>query len=368
MKVLHLISGADRGGAMTHVLSLLRELNTAEEARLLCLGDGPLARGAAELGLPHEVLPRRFSAGLAGVRAAVKESGAALLHCHGSRANLTGALLKGELGIPVISTIHSDHTLDYLGRPLAGLTYGTLNALSLRRMDALVCVSEAMAETYRSRGFQNVWSIRNGADFAAPRRELSREERAAALGVPVEPEDVIAGAAVRLEPVKDLPTMLRGFAACRTAGSVKLVLAGEGPEEKKLRALSRELGIDHRVFFPGWTGDPESFYAALDITVLTSLSETFPYALTMAARYGLPMIASAVGGVPELAEDGVSGYLIPPGDPEAFARALAALAEDGALREKMGAALREKGERDFSLAAMGRRQREIYREILQNRG
>ena len=76
MKVLHLISGGDRGGAMTHVLSLVGELNTAGDVRLLCLGDGPLARRAGELGLPHSVLPGAFFPGLAGVRAAVRESGA----------------------------------------------------------------------------------------------------------------------------------------------------------------------------------------------------------------------------------------------------------------------------------------------------
>ncbi|MBQ3277436.1 MAG: glycosyltransferase family 4 protein [Oscillospiraceae bacterium] len=368
MKVLHLISGADRGGAMTHVLSLLGELNNGPDVRLLCLGDGPLARRAAEMGLPHTVLPRRFSAGLAGVRGAAKESGAEVLHCHGSRANLTGALLKRELGIPVISTVHSDHTLDYLGRPMARLTYGALNARALRRMDALVCVSEAMAETYRGRGFPNVYAIRNGADFAAPRREIPREERSAVLGLPVSAEDILVGAAARLDPVKDLPTLLRGFAGCRTAVPLKLVIAGTGPEEKKLRSLAETLAVSDRVFFPGWVEDMESFYACLDVAALTSRSETSPYALTMAARYGLPVIATAVGGVPELVEDGANGRLISPGDAEAFSRALADLAKDEALRRRMGAALRDRGERDFSLTAMGERQREIYRDILQNRG
>ena len=352
---------------MTHVLSLLGELNTAMDVRLLCLGDGPLARRAAELGLPCKVLSGSFSAGMAGVRSAGKE-GASLLHCHGSRANVTGALLKGALDIPVISTVHSDHRLDYLGRPLAGMTYGALNARALRRMDALVCVSEAMAELYRQRGFRKVYSIYNGVDFAAPRRELSREERGKALGLPLTGEDLLVGTAARLSPVKDLPTLLRGFAESRDDPRLKLVIAGTGPEEKKLRALAAELGISERVFFPGWVEDMEGFYAALDIAALTSLSETFPYAITMAARYGVPVIAAAVGGVPELVEDGGNGVLIPPGDVKAFARALGALSADETLRRRMGAALREKGERCFSLAAMGRRQREIYEDILENRG
>ena len=368
MKVLHLISGGDRGGAMTHVLSLVGELNTAGDVRLLCLGDGPLARRAGELGLPHSVLPGAFFPGLAGVRAAVRESGTELLHCHGSRANVTGALLKRELGIPVISTIHSDHTLDYLGRPLAKMSYGALNKRALRRMDALVCVSNAMTALYRQRGFSVVYPIHNGVDFAAPRREIPREERGRILGLPVSGEDVIVGAAARLEPVKDLSTLLRGFALAAADRPVKMVIAGTGSEEKRLRALSEELGLAERVFFPGWMEDMESFYAALDIAVLTSRSETFPYALTMAARYSLPMIATAVGGVPELVEDGANGFLISPGDAPALGRGLVKLLSDAPLRRRMGAALREKGERDFSLDAMGDRQREIYQDILRNRG
>ena len=367
MKVLHLISGGDSGGARTHVLSLLRELNTTDAVRLLCLGDGPLARRAEELRLPCEVLEGGFAACAERVRREVKAGGWQLLHCHGSRANLTGAVLKRRLGIPVISTVHSDHRLDYLARPAARLVYGSLNSRALRRMDALVCVSNAMAETYRQRGFSRVYAIHNGVDFAAPRREIPREERGGIWGLPISAEDILIGAAARLDPVKDLGTLIRGFALARDPRG-KLMIAGTGPEERGLRRLAEELGAADRVFFPGWVEDMEAFYASLDVAALTSRSETFPYALLEAARYGLPVAAAAVGGVPELVEDGVHGFLIRPGDSEALARALEALEGNEPLRRKMGSALREKGAARFTAEAAAARQREIYEDILKNRG
>lgn len=103
-----------------------------------------------------------------------------------------------------------------------------------------------------------------------------------------------------------------------------------------LRALAKELGVSDRVHFTGWLDDTEALYASLDICLLTSLSETFPYALTDAAKYRVPVIATAVGGVPELVENGVHGLLIAPGDTAALASDILTLSRDPALREKLG--------------------------------
>lgn len=364
MKVLHLISGGDAGGARTHLLRLLPELAKTEDVTLLCLGDGPLARAAAELGLPMEILPHGFFAGLHAVKARAGE--AHILHCHGSRANLTGALIKPALSCPVISTIHSDHTLDYLGRTVARLTYGALNHWALHRMDALLCVSEAMKNLYATRGFapHRLYTIYNGADFSRPTPSVHRQSWFADLGIPVAESDVVLGAAARFDPVKDLPTLLRGFArAAEACPRLKLVLAGKGREEEALKALARQLGLENRVFFPGWLTDTESFYAAMDAAVLSSRSETFPYALTDAARYKKTAVATAVGGIPELVEDGVNGFLFPAGDEMALAQALERLCDD-ALRQRLGQALWEKTRRDFSLSATAEQQRQVYLAVV----
>lgn len=370
MKTVHLISGGDAGGARTHVLRLLGELNKTGRAQLLCLGGGALADGARERGIPCRVLSGGFFSQLREARRFIRSKGFDLVRCHGSRANLTAALLRGSLGVPVVSTIHSDHRLDYMHRPLARCIYGTLNALALRKMDALVCVSKAMREKYAARGFRRgmLFSIYNGVDMAAPQQEMSREAFLAAHGIPAAPGDILAGTAARFDAVKDLSTMLRGFAAAaKEEPRLRLILAGTGAEEEALRALAKELSVSDRVHFTGWLSDTDVLYASLDICLLTSLSETFPYALTDAAKFCVPVIATAVGGVPELVENGVNGFLLSPGDAAALAADILKLSHDAALRQKLGAALRERTSREFSLTAMAEREREICRAVLSPR-
>ena len=144
MRVLHLISGGDSGGAKTHVLSLLRDLNDNIDADLVCYMEADFSKEAREMGIPTRVFPGSFGVGLKKTREAIESGNYDIIHCHGSRANLTGALLKRHFDIPFISTVHSDYKLDYLGRPLAAMTYGRLNKLALHHMDYRVCVSDSM--------------------------------------------------------------------------------------------------------------------------------------------------------------------------------------------------------------------------------
>ena len=368
MKVIHLISGGDTGGAKTHVHSLLQNLSRGMDITLVCFRDGPFAREAAELGIETRVCSGGFFSALREVRRMIAEEGFELVHTHGSRANLAGAILRSTCGRPVVSTIHSDYRLDYMGRPLAAATYGVLNVLALRRIKYHVGVSDAMRDLLISRCFprETTFAIYNGLDFS---REPKRHDRAAfcaRVGANVAPGDIVVGAAARLDPVKDLATLVRGFAAAREGRpELKLIIAGEGPERPALEALAEELGVRGAVTLAGWLDDMEEFYSALDINSLSSLSETFPYALTEGAAYRLPTVASAVGGIPRLIEDGKTGFLFAPGDWEKLGARLAQLASDPGLRERLGAAVHERAAREFSVEATCREQRAVYEEILE---
>lgn len=368
MKVIHLISGGDTGGAKTHVHSLLQNLSRGMDITLVCFRGGPFAREAAELGIETRVCSGGFFSALREVRRMIAEEGFELVHTHGSRANLAGAILRSTCGRPVVSTIHSDYRLDYMGRPLAAATYGVLNVLALRRIKYHVGVSDAMRDLLISRRFprETTFAIYNGLDFS---REPKRHDRAAfcaRVGADVAPGDIVVGAAARLDPVKDLATLVRGFAAAREGHpELKLIIAGEGPERPALEALAEELGVRGAVTLAGWLDDMEEFYSALDINTLSSLSETFPYALTEGAAYRLPTVASAVGGIPRLIEDGKTGFLFAPGDWEKLGARLAQLASDPGLRERLGAAVHERAAREFSVEATCREQRAVYEEILE---
>lgn len=368
MKIIHLISGGDVGGAKTHVLSLLQGLTQTERVRLVCFLEGPFAQEARELGIETVIMDSRNLPRVASVLAEmVREEGFQVIHCHGSRANLMGALLRRKVAVPVVTTVHSDYRLDYLGRPFHRLTYGTINTVALRLLDYHIGVSEAMASLLIARGFdpQTMFAIYNGVEFRRIRPKLDRSAYFASIGLKTEADSVVFGIAARLSAVKDVATLVRGFAeTVRNCPSARLVIAGDGEQAAELKNLAAELCPADSYCFAGWVSDMDSFYHAIDVNTLTSLSETFPYALTEGARQRCATIASRVGGVPDLIEHGVTGLLFEAQDSGALAKHMIRLATDEELRRGLGESLYEKAYREFSAEATVEKQRDIYRTII----
>lgn len=369
MKVIHLISGGDSGGAKTHVLSLLHHLNETITAQLVCFRDGPFAQEARELGIPTEIMAGNHILRIRNrLTQYIREGGYEVIHCHGARANLLGAMLRRTTGLPVCSTVHSDYKLDYMGRPFSRLTFGNINARALRTLDYRIGVSDAMVDLLIGRGFppDRFFTIYNGIDFTPAPPQEDRLPYLRKLGLHAEEDSVVVGIAARLNPVKDISTLVRGFAKAHAqCGRLRLLIAGDGEERQKLETLADELGVREQVCFAGWiSGGMDRFYSALDVNALTSVSETFPYALTEGARFHLATVATAVGGIPALIDTDVNGYLFTPGDDQALGVALAALAENDDLRRDMGQRLYEKASTQFSIQKTVDTQLHIYGEII----
>lgn len=371
MKVIHLISGGDTGGAKTHVHSLLAGLPPRAEVTMVCFIQGPFVEEAIALGIPTIVLEgHNIPRILRQLREIVKEGQFDIIHSHGARGNMMAALLARSVKLPTVATVHSDYRLDYLGRPLSRLTYGVINKLALRRLDWRIGVSDAMVDLLISRGFdpERLYAIYNGLDFNEPPPATTREEFFRQVGLHAGDDAVVVGIAARLNPVKDVATLIRAFAIAHGAfPALRLLIAGDGAEMNMLKDLARELDVEAEVCFAGWVANTDAFYHAIDINTLTSLSETFPYALTEGARAALPTVSSRVGGVPYLIDHGANGYLFPVGDQEALAEYLLILAQDPQLRKTMGQRLYEKAKREFSLEATLNRQVEIYETILRRK-
>ena len=367
MKIIHFISGGDVGGAKTHVLSLLHGLMQTQTVQLVCFMEGEFAQDARRLGIPTEIVKsRNVLRDAAQLAARIREEGFDVVHCHGSRANMMGALMRRKLEIPVVTTVHSDYRLDYLGRPLHRLTFGTINTIALRFLDDYIGVSDAMAQLLIHRGFdpQRMYAIYNGVDFSSLEAAMTREEYFDSIGLQRQADSVVFGIAARISPVKDMGTLVRAFAeTVKVCPSARLVIAGDGEQAQEIRALARELCPQGAVCFAGWVSDTDSFYHAIDVNVLTSLSETFPYALTEGARMHCATIASRVGGIPALIDDQINGFLFPPQDVQALAQCMVQLAQDATLRQQMAQALFEKTRRQFSVEATVARQVEIYTQI-----
>jgi len=365
MKILHVIGGGDAGGAKTHVLSLLTGLIPHAEILLVPLREGPFAEEARAMGIPTRVIAtgniiKDFNL----LRLTYERGGFDIVHCHGAKGNMMGALLKIFCRALVVTTVHSDYRKDYMGRPLGNLVFGNINRIALRIIKNRICVSDPLAEILVSRGFSpyGLFSIYNGLDFNLAPREIDRYEYLSSYGLQVSEGDVVCGIAVRLDPVKDIPTLLRAFA--RTPENMKLIIAGDGEQASFLKALAAELKISNRVCFAGWIDDIDGFYRSIDINLLTSVSETFPYAVTEGARCRKATISSRVGGIPLLIDHGVNGFLFDPGDADTLASLLIRLGGDPDLRRRFGDLIYEKASEKFSIGATISRQLEIYRILL----
>ncbi len=367
MKIMHLISGGDVGGAKTHVLSLLQGLSKEQCVRLVCFTDGQFADEAREMGIDTLILSAGVRRTLRELSAMIREEGFEIVHCHGSRANMMGAILRTMIRVPIVTTVHSDYRLDYLGRPIHRLTYGSINTVALRMFDYHIGVSDAMAQLLISRRFdaQTMFSIYNGVDFTPRVPQVSREDFCAQVGLKLEQDSVVFGIAARLSAVKDVATLIRAFARVAEAvPSARLVIAGDGEQREELESLAKKNCPEGSYAFAGWLSDMDSFYHALDVNMLTSLSETFPYALTEGARMHCATIASNVGGVPYIIEHGVTGLLFEPRDDEKLAEHMVLLAKNPANRAQLAECLHERASQKFSIEATIAQQTKIYETIL----
>lgn len=160
---------------------------------------------------------------------------------------------------------------------------------------------------------------------------------------------LVIGYIGRMVPVKDLPTLIRAFGEARAADPrLQLVLAGDGPERPAAEALAAQLGLTPHVTFPGWVHDLPAFYAGIDLFALSSINEGTPVAVIEAMAAALPVVATAVGGVPDVVTHEVDGILVPPGDVSAMAAAFASIAASPERRTRFGAAGREQVRRRYS--------------------
>ena len=368
MKVIHLIGGGDTGGAKTHVLNLLRELNNSIDARLFCFRKGDFSEDAEKMGIPIDVIESGNPVvGLRELKRLLAGEHVDIIHCHGARGNLMGNLIKKHLGAPVVTTVHSDYRLDYLGRPVARLSYGTTNMVALRRVNYYIGVADPMTDILIQRGFpaDRIYTVYNGIDFKTPIQVVPKEEFLRSVGMKWEEGDVIAGIVARLSPVKDIPTLLKAMKiACEKEPHLRLVIAGDGEDRQRLQSLAAELDLGDRVCFAGWVSDMNSFYNAIDINLLTSISEGFPYVIPEGGRMKLATISSRVGGIPVLVEDGKNGLLFEPGDVSALAGHLVRLAQNPELRKSLGQALYDKASVMCSIDHMVELHLKIYDNIL----
>jgi glycosyltransferase involved in cell wall biosynthesis len=233
------------------------------------------------------------------------------------------------------AVVHTLHNL--AGRDPDRIT-AWLNGFAFRRGVVPVAVSGAVARSFEAMyGMAPPATIPNGIDIRRFDRPEARLEWRRAHGF--SNADILIASVARLEPQKDPEALIRAFAGIRSAGApCHLLLAGDGSLRDSARKCAEHCQVGERVRFLGVLADVPELLCASDLFALASRWEGNPLSVMEAMAAGLPVVATAVGGVPELVEDGVTGLLVPRGDAEALERALAAVVGDAARRRAMGEA------------------------------
>lgn len=369
MKVLHLIGGGDVGGAKTHVLSLVKELGREIDVKLISLRAGTFSDDARIMGINVEVVRSgNIIKDIQRIVGIINDEGYEIVHSHGAKANMFAVALGYFTNIPTVTTVHSDYRLDYLKSIFKMLSFGLINTASLRFIDYHIGVSRNFKEMLVKRNFDpdKIFTVYNGIDFNKSLNEYSRTKFAEKYHVELSDNDIVVGILARLHPVKGLSTYLQAAGeVLKQRPDVKFLIGGDGEERKSLERKAVNLGISDSVYFLGFVDDPYEFMSSIDINVLTSLSESFPYVILEGVRYKRATISSNVGGLSDLIESGENSYLFNPGDHKKLAEYLLNLIDDGDLRLEMGQKIYQKASVQFSMENMFKTQLGIYKTILE---
>ncbi len=246
--------------------------------------------------------------------------------------------------------------------PTFALPTRVLNGLTFPAGDAAIAVSRHVRDSVWSPLRSRVRPIVHGVPLEAVRAERSRRDEARdELGVG--PDEVLLGTVANYNAKKDYPTLLEATRLLISRGlPVRVCAVGQGPLEGNVRRLRDRLGLTDRVVITGYREDALRLMAGYDLFVLASRYEGLPVAVMEALALGLPVVATAVGGVPEAVRDGVEGQLVAAGRPDQLAAAIEPLARDPALRSRMSTAAAQRGQW-FDIASTVREVETIYRAV-----
>lgn len=373
-RLLHLIYSAQRRGAETFALQLATSLSGAPITHAFCSVYGTRDELGVD-GFPVLAL----DASRAGIAKALRFDPAALQRLV--------SLLRGYR--PDIIVAHGADTLKYaalarlvsrrgylvyrnigIASHWAGSRLKTrLNGVLVRRFDRVISVGEVARQdfdrTYGLPGFKTV-AIPNGVDvepFTQLELPLVRQRVRAELGLTQDEHVAIAVGSLTVE--KNPTELLKVVASLATRGmGCRLLLVGDGPLRETLAKEASSLGIGGRVVLLGPRSDVSSLMAAADLLLLASRTEGMPAALIEAGLAGLPVVAHNVGGVSEIVEKDITGFLVEPGDRESFQNAVMALLQSPQRRAIMGTLARQRYLHKFDIRTVARQYEQVFRDLL----
>jgi glycosyltransferase involved in cell wall biosynthesis len=371
MRIVHLTASTFFGGPERQMLGLAEALRPGFETTFVSFAEGgrceALLSACQRAGFRAEALGNdtpRLRAAARELTALLRDQEADIVCSHGYKADLLGWWSARRCGIPIVAVSRG---WTWENRKVR--TYEAIDRYLLRWVDQVVCVSEGQAAKVRQAGVpeQNVSVIRNAirAERFGTRRPAARE---VLQGLFPSPRRLIVGAAGRLSPEKGFDVLIRAAATIAEADrSIGFVLFGDGPLRDELARRIADAGLADAIVLAGHRKDLDDLLPHLDLSVLPSYTEGLPNVVLEAMAAGLPVVATAVGGTPEVVVEGETGYLIPPGDASALAARIKELLACESTRRTLGERGRLRVQECFAFETQARDYRSLFAQ-LENRG
>jgi glycosyltransferase involved in cell wall biosynthesis len=384
IRILRVIGRLNVGGPALHVAYLSAGL--AKRGYETTLVAGSVARGedsmtfvAESLGVPvvrlgemrRDISPLRDSVALARLVRLIRETRPHILHTHMAKAGAVGrlaALASGSARPPVVLHTFHGHVLRHYFDPARTTAFRMLERWLARSTTALVAVSPQVRDELVELGVapqKRFAVVRLGIDLAERiGADDLRVEQRRLLGIA--PDRFVVGWIGRMTEVKRTDRVLLAFRQLRDTGvAACLCLVGDGPDRPAIERRAHELGIMRDTLFLGFQQDVAPFYAVFDALLLPSVSEGTPVSAIEALAAGRPVVATRVGGVPDVVRDGQDGLLVEPEAIDDLSDGLARLARDPALRERLGSAGRERVVRRYGVERLVDEMDLLYRSLLE---
>jgi glycosyltransferase involved in cell wall biosynthesis len=366
--VVQLLASPFLGGVERQLLGLAVNLPAPYRTAFLTFAERglamPFVEEARRQGFETVVLrsnaPRFFRC-ISEIAGELRRLRADVLCCSGYKSDLLGWRAARRVGVPVVGIAHG-----WTGATWKVRLNEWIDKLVLRQLDAVVSVSAAQAAKVRAAGVAPACmaTIPNavGPDaFAPPQPEYAGRLRAL-LPAPVRH---VVGCAARLSPEKGVGRLVA--AAAGTPAEVGFVVFGDGPLRGEIEKQIAALGLGQRFVLAGFRDDVRRYLPYLDLLAIPSFTEGLPVVLLEAFAAGVPVVASAVGGIPEVLEDGRSGFLVPPADAAALATAIGRALSDEEARREMGRRGRDRVREDYSFARQSAAYQELFGRLLRSR-
>jgi glycosyltransferase involved in cell wall biosynthesis len=367
MNIVHLTASTLYGGPERQMLGLAAALTEQARTIFLSFAEGGRSRaflsvcrqrGFEAMALENDT--PRFRRAIAEIAEKLRQLPADVLCCHGYKANLLGRIAARRAGIPVVAVSRGWTAESFRVR-----CYERLDRFHLRFMDHVVAVSSAQADKVRRAGVpeERLSVIPNAIDpdrFTDP--DPRYRERLMRFFRPQKSR--IIGAAGRLSPEKGFDVLVDAIALSRDhEPDAGFVIFGDGPCRPALQQQIASLGLTGSVVLAGFRVDLDQYLPHLDLLVLPSHTEGLPNVVLEACAAGVPVVATAVGGTPEVIEDGASGFLVQPGDPVILASAICEALGDEEQRHEFAYQARQRVLESFSFQAQVERYLHLFDQL-----